>query len=564
MGEVIESDDSRGDPGKVAPRPEQAKERAANKAKDKKELREPPPPPKRPEEFSNKNVREVTALKGENSEGDSSRPGGEVSPGINTSEVFNQLTGTARQFGVQIPALEGMMMQVPNQLVGQFINQLPIPLQSFLPPGLVPGISGTGALSLNGLMNLVGGGALSQAAGQLIRSVGPGLGIGNLLGLQSLPISQVLNGVVGGNLSGIAGGQLGNLGSAAIANVLGSLTQTITAQIGNAIPVNLNQLTGILNLALKSTGVNIPITSSFLGGINSATAGSIGSIINAAMGGNLNNLGIPILPSNLSNTNPLILSGLSQYMPPEVAQSILTIEQTRKILPRNLDLVYREAPGRQGGAGGGTSVSSPGGGNSVQQNYENSPQQSGPANSTPGTGCKGSKPSIAPKIGSTRHIPYDVKISEHLTLADVTIHVAVKAHYIPERCEISGLTADQIIENLSIVAQTCYEPIRAQFPGVIINSGFRCQQTSSGNTSDHARGMALDLSWGKGPGSAQKRYQISKWIEANVCYKQILLEGTWIHVSYDKSGAKSGMPTGTQTAGGSFVSGIRQGYSRDY
>ena len=563
MGEVIESDDSRGDPAKTAPRPEQAKERAADKAKTKKELREPPLPPKRPEEFQKKNVREMTGV-AENSEGDSDRSAGNILPGINTSEVFNQLTGVARQFGVQIPALEGMLMQVPNQLVGQFLNQLPGPLQSLLPPGLIPGIGGTGALSLNGLMNLVGGGALSQTAGQLLRSVGPALGVGNLGGLQSLPITQVLSGVLGGNLSGIVSGPLGNLGSAAISNVLGSLTQTISTQVLSGIPLNLNQIDGIIGLALRSTGVNIPITSSFLGGINSQTAGSIGSIINAMMGGNLSNLGIPILPSNLSATNPLILSGLSQSIPPEIAQSILTIEQTRKILPRNLDLIYREAPGRQGGAGGGTAVSSPGGGNSVQQNFENSPQQSGPANSTPGTGCKGAKPSIAPKLGQTRHIPYDVKISETLTLADVSKNARYKGHVIPERCEISGLTADEIIENLSIVAQTCFEPIRQQWPGVYVTSGFRCQQTSSGNTSDHARGMALDLQWQKGPGSAQKRYEIAKWIEANVCFKQVLLEGTWIHISYDKSGKKSGMPTGTQTAGGGFVSGIRQGYGRDY
>lgn len=564
MGEVIESDDDRGQPGKVAPRPEQAKERAADQAKKKKELREPPLPPKRPAEFQKKNVREMTGLSSEEREGDADRKSESDIPGINSSEIFNQLTGVARQFGVQIPALESMMMQVPNQLLGQFVGQLPGPLQSLLPPGLIPGIGGTGAISLNGLMQLVGGGALSQVSGQLLRSVGSGLGIANLAGLQSIPITQVLSGVLGGNLSGIVSGQLGNLGSAAISNVLGSLTQTIGTQVTNGIPLNLNQVTDVVGLALRSTGVNIPISSSFLGGINSATAGSIGAIVNTLMGGNLSNLGIPILPSNLSSTNPLILSGLSQFMPPEVAQSILTIEQTRRILPRNLDLVYREAPGRQGGAGGGQSVSGPSGGNQVQQNYESSPQQSGPSNSTPGTGCKGAKQSIVPKLGETRHIPYDVKISESLTLGDVSIHAKFKGHEIPHICPVSGLTAEQIIENLSVVAQTCFEPIKAQFPGVKVNSGFRCQYTSSGNISDHARGMALDLQWEKGPGSAQKRYEIAKWIEANVCFKQILLEGTWIHVSYDKSGAKSGRPTGTQTAGGGLISGIRQGYGRNY
>lgn len=116
-----------------------------------------------------------------------------------------------------------------------------------------------------------------------------------------------------------------------------------------------------------------------------------------------------------------------------------------------------------------------------------------------------------------------------------------------------GLREKDIVCNLKQLAVNCLDPIKAKYPNMNINSGFRIGELPS----DHNIGAAADLSF---PGTSFSKYkEIADWIIANVPYRQVLLEyqfdkssyklsTAWIHVAYlakDNNLIKSSSPTFT-------------------
>jgi hypothetical protein len=97
-----------------------------------------------------------------------------------------------------------------------------------------------------------------------------------------------------------------------------------------------------------------------------------------------------------------------------------------------------------------------------------------------------------------------------------------------------GLTVPQILHNLSNLASNAYEPIKAQFPNVVVTNTFR--QGPPGGAHEqkqHGTGQAMDLVF---PGvSRAKHFEIAKWIRDNIPFDQLLQEKSgntiWIHVS---------------------------------
>jgi uncharacterized Zn-binding protein involved in type VI secretion len=108
----------------------------------------------------------------------------------------------------------------------------------------------------------------------------------------------------------------------------------------------------------------------------------------------------------------------------------------------------------------------------------------------------------------------------------------------PLRSASSGLSVEEIVCNLKLLAVNCVEPIRAKYPNLVLTNSWR--PPSSNPKSQHPKGQACDLQF-RGVGKSEY-YVIAQWIKDNISYDQLLLEykttGTglpWIHISFDKN-----------------------------
>lgn len=141
-----------------------------------------------------------------------------------------------------------------------------------------------------------------------------------------------------------------------------------------------------------------------------------------------------------------------------------------------------------------------------------------PANVTPGCGDVTAPP-----------VDYSYQLSANYQLRDLSTQ-AVFSHNIRAQ---NGLTEEDIICNLKAVAENILEPLRAQYPGFTINSGFR--RGSSG--SQHNRGQAVDIQW---PGLSAAEYtERAYWVRDNLAYDQFIFEhgnSIWFHFSHVRGG----------------------------
>lgn len=137
-------------------------------------------------------------------------------------------------------------------------------------------------------------------------------------------------------------------------------------------------------------------------------------------------------------------------------------------------------------------------------------------------------------INTLSDIPNTFRLSPNYVLADVSTKALAGSHQVVAQI---GLTVPQIVCNLYQCVTNCLEPIRQAFPGVKVNSGFR---TASGSiaTSQHPKGMALDLHWDglDAAGYMQRAADIKKLL--NGAWDQLILESlagghNWIHISYN-------------------------------
>lgn len=129
-------------------------------------------------------------------------------------------------------------------------------------------------------------------------------------------------------------------------------------------------------------------------------------------------------------------------------------------------------------------------------------------------------------------LDYNQKLSPNYSIADLSIK-AVFPHNIVAQ---NGFTVSDLICNLKAVAELQLEPIRKQFPGFKINSGFR---KGSGG-SQHTMGMAVDMQW---PKTAAECLVIAQWIRDNLPFDQLIYEhgnnrGVWIHISFSRNKSK--------------------------
>lgn len=129
---------------------------------------------------------------------------------------------------------------------------------------------------------------------------------------------------------------------------------------------------------------------------------------------------------------------------------------------------------------------------------------------------------------------YNANLSQNFLLRNLSLD-ATFPHKIKQQ---HGLTSDDIVCNLETVALNLLEPIKRQFPNVIINSAFRGTPSLPGDRiSQHEKGEAIDIQFS---GVTPLGYlPIAKWIVENTSFDQLIFEhgnSIWLHVSTKRTG----------------------------
>lgn len=105
-----------------------------------------------------------------------------------------------------------------------------------------------------------------------------------------------------------------------------------------------------------------------------------------------------------------------------------------------------------------------------------------------------------------------------------------------------GMSANEIVCNLKLLAINVIEPIKKKYPNMIMSSTWRSEAVNTrvggSKTSDHLKGMAADIQLTGF--SREQHYQAAIDIQKLLpAYRQIILEyrgdKTWIHVSYNSN-----------------------------
>lgn len=134
-----------------------------------------------------------------------------------------------------------------------------------------------------------------------------------------------------------------------------------------------------------------------------------------------------------------------------------------------------------------------------------------------------------------------MQISKHLSLKEVTKSNTAT------RLGISNNPTSEHLENLKLIAENIFEPLREHFKKPIgISSGYRSQRLNKAvkgsATSDHCKGQALDIDAEIFGGLTNK--EIFDFIKDNLEFKQLIWEygdeqnPNWVHVSFDPNNNK--------------------------
>jgi len=106
-----------------------------------------------------------------------------------------------------------------------------------------------------------------------------------------------------------------------------------------------------------------------------------------------------------------------------------------------------------------------------------------------------------------------------------------------------SLTAAQVACNWQKLCKNILDPIKKEFPGLSISSGYRSPAYNSSiggsNTSDHVYACAADIQLLSGD-AVENAKKLFKWIgKSGLPYSQIIFEGRWVHVAHGSRTASS-------------------------
>ena len=145
------------------------------------------------------------------------------------------------------------------------------------------------------------------------------------------------------------------------------------------------------------------------------------------------------------------------------------------------------------------------------------------------------------QVTLTNGIDYNSMVSRHFRLSQLSISAAVSSYRI--RAQV-GLQPEDMINNLTNLANNALDLIKDQYPNMFVTSGFR----HGSGTSQHNRGQAADMQFTGA--SRGDYYDIALWIRENVPHDQMLLEyqtggsgNPWIHLSLKPDGNRFDIAT---------------------
>lgn len=125
-----------------------------------------------------------------------------------------------------------------------------------------------------------------------------------------------------------------------------------------------------------------------------------------------------------------------------------------------------------------------------------------------------------------------MKISKHITIDEATLSPTAL------RLGIDNTPNEDVLVNMKLVAERCFEPIREWYGKPIkINSFYRCDALNNAvkgsATSQHVQGKAIDISTGTKAGNKL----IYDWAKENLIFDQLINEYdySWVHISYNKN-----------------------------
>jgi hypothetical protein len=125
-------------------------------------------------------------------------------------------------------------------------------------------------------------------------------------------------------------------------------------------------------------------------------------------------------------------------------------------------------------------------------------------------------------------------ISKHITVKEATQSATAT------RLKIDNTPSAEVLDNMKLVAEKCFEPLREWYgKPITINSFYRSpalnKAVKGAKNSDHVKGMAIDLD----AGSNSENLKLFNWLKDNVEFKQLIHEygdksgPEWVHISYD-------------------------------
>ena len=125
-----------------------------------------------------------------------------------------------------------------------------------------------------------------------------------------------------------------------------------------------------------------------------------------------------------------------------------------------------------------------------------------------------------------------MRISKHITIDEATLSPTAL------RLGIDNTPNEDVLINMKLVAERCFEPIRNWYGKPIkVNSFYRCEALNKAVkgslTSQHVQGKAIDITTGTKAGNKL----IYEWAKENIIFDQLINEYdyAWVHISYNKN-----------------------------
>lgn len=129
-----------------------------------------------------------------------------------------------------------------------------------------------------------------------------------------------------------------------------------------------------------------------------------------------------------------------------------------------------------------------------------------------------------------------MQISKHISYKEATYSATAA------RLKIDNTPSAEVLANMKLVAEKCFEPLREWYGKPIkINSFYRSPELNKAvkgaKNSDHVKGMAIDID----AGSNSENLKLFNWLKENAEFKQLIHEygdkngPEWVHISYDQN-----------------------------